>query len=183
MIRRRHAFTLIELSVAVGIAFLVIALLYAFLSRVFSNDAPSVTRMTGASFIRQDARLAFEKLMGRLEEGIEVLSPSPGDTAAELEFKDVMNHHTALALDAQGQLITYRVDGGTRTAETASTDVATPGGTVSVARPVKVPGVKQVHFTSLSPTLVSIVLTVADGNQTGSLVATARLRNYRLVED
>lgn len=181
---KRRAFSIVEVLVAMGILALVLGVLYAFLSRIFSTDKPSAARMTSASFIRQDVRLAFQKLMDRVEAGIEVTSPLPGATGTELTFKDVLNHEIVLALNPKGQLVTYRVQGASRTEETAPETIRTASGVdYPVARPVKVPGARKACFTVLSPTLVSIALTLADGNQTGSLVATARLRNYRLIED
>lgn len=180
---RRRGITVVEALVAAAIMSIVLLVLYTFLSQVFSTTKPSVTRMTGASFVRQDVRLAFQKLMDRLEEGIEVLSPAPGKAAATLDFKDVLNHSTSLGLTPAGDLVTFRLKDGARTAETAPESVPTAtGSTVRAARPIKVPGVKSVLFQVLSPTLVTIVLTVADANQTGHLVATARLRNSRLAD-
>lgn len=181
--RRRSGVTVVETLVALAVVSLTLVVLYTFLSRVFAKDRPSVTNMTGASFVRQDVRLAFQKLMDRLEEGIEVLSPAPGKVGASLEFKDVLNHAVALELNAKNELITARVRAGAHQEETAPESVTTANGTaVAQGRPVKVPGVKKVLFQVLSPTLVTIVLTVADADRTGNLVATARLRNSRLAD-
>ena len=180
---RRCGVTVAETLVALAIVGLVITVLYSFLSRVFATNKPSVTRMTGASFVRQDVRLAFQKLMDRLEEGIEILSPAPGRAGASLEFKDVLNHSVALELNARAELVSARVKGGAHVEETAPDEVKTArGDTVREGRPVKVPGVKKVVFQVLSPTLVTIILTVTDADQTGHLVATARLRNSRLAD-
>lgn len=181
---RRSGFTAVEVVVASGLSLLVLVVLYAFLARVFSSEGPSVSRMTAASFVRQDVRLAFEKLMGRLEESIEVLAPAPGDTATELEFKDLLNHHTVLSLKEGGHLVSSRVQGANRTEELDGKTVpGSSGAGIMVTRPVRVPGVRSIRFTALSPTMVSIVMTVVDGNQSGTLVATARLRNFRAVEN
>lgn len=177
----RRGLSLVEALVSVAVCLAIISALYAFLSRVFGERGAA--QATTASFLRQDARLAFESLMARLEEGIEVLSPGPNDSAAELEFKDVLNHHTVLAVSG-GALVSSRVQGGARTVESQPKTVTAPGGApVVVAMPVRVPGVRAVRFTALSPTLVSIVLTVVDGDRSGSLVATARLRNFRQVAE
>jgi prepilin-type N-terminal cleavage/methylation domain-containing protein len=181
---RRAAFTFIEVLVASAVFLIIIAVLYGFLSRMFSTTKPSVTRMTSASFIRQDVRLAFQKLMDRLEEGIEILAPAPNASATELEFKDLLNHHTVLALTAQNELATFRVRNGAREPETTPESIPTAGGSsVAPLRPIRVPNAKKVLFHVQSPTLVTIVLTVSDANQTGNLVATARLRNSRLIEE
>ena len=79
--------------------------------------------------------------------------------------------------------VTFRLKDGVRQEETAPQSLTTStGAAVRESRPVKVPGVRKVLFQVLSPTLVTIVLTVADANQTGHLVATARLRNSRLAD-
>lgn len=180
---KRRGTTVVESLVAFAILTIVLLVLYTFLSKVFSTARPSVTGMTSASFVRQDVRLAFQKLMDRLEEGIEVLAPAPGKAAATLDFKDVLNHSTSLGLTPAGDLVTFNLRTGARTPEAGPETVPTATGSlVREARPVKVPGVKGVLFQVLSPTLVTIVLTVADANQTGHLVATARLRNSRLAD-
>ena len=180
--RKRDAVTLTEALVAFAIVTVVMMVLYGFLSRVFSTAKPSVTNQTGLSFVRQDVRLAFQKLMDRLEERIEITAPAPGKAAATLEFKDVLNHSTALALNG-ADLVSLKLKGTTREVEiTAGTLTTSTGQTVPEGRPVKVPGVKTALFQVLSPTLVTIILTVVDANQTGHLVATARLRNSRLAD-
>lgn len=181
--RRRCAWTLVELLVALGVLSLVAVALYQFLSTIFSGRRTSAVRMTGASLLRQDARLAIEKLLHRLEEGVEISSPPPGGQAPALEFRDLLNHPVRLALTPSAELVTWSRAGGGWQPEVVPAAVPTEDGeSYSPVRPVRIPAVVKVSFRAISPSLTIIELTLQDAGRTITVVATARLRNPGMVE-
>lgn len=181
--RGRGAFTVAEIVIVCAVVSLIFFVLYQFLHSVFSSRRQSVVRMTGASLLRQDARLALEKLLDRLEEGIEITAPAPGAEGPALQFRDLLNHPTRLALNA-GDLVTQVPSGAGWRSETAGATVATEDGQVyAPVRPVKIPQVAKVNFRVMSPNFVVIELTIDDGGRTVTIVAPARLRNPGLIEN
>lgn len=177
------AFTVVEVLVAFSIFSLIVVTVFSFLSRVFNPDRPSAVRMTGASVIRQEGRLAFQKLMWRLEEGIEVVEPAPGRSAPDLVFQDLLNHRIRIALDERGDLVTYRLTArGAELESTPATIQCDSGEAYAPTRPVRIQACKKALFQVLSPTLVTIFLTMVEGNQSQTLVATVRLKNSRLAD-
>lgn len=181
MTRARRGFTLPEILIVCAVVSLVLVVLYQFLHSVFSSKKQSVVRLTGASLLRQDARLALEKLLDRVEEGIEITAPVPGGEGPALEFRDLLNHPTQLALSGK-DLVTFQRAGGGWQLETAGATVATEGGQVyAPVRPVKIPQVLKVNFRVMSPSFVLIELTLEDGGRTVTIVAPARLRNPGLI--
>lgn len=179
----RSAFTLPEVLIVSAIVTVVLAVLYQFLGTVFSTRKQSVVRLTGASLLRQDARIALEKLLDRLEEGIEIRSPEPGKEGPALEFRDLLNHPIRLALEGRDLVTMTRAAAGWQV-ETAGATVTTDDGQVyAPVRPVKIPSVPKVNFRVMSPNFVVIELTLDDGGRTVTIVAPARLRNPGLIEN
>lgn len=181
--RPRSGFTLPEVLVVFAVVSLIFAVLYQFFGGVFSTRKQSVVRLTGASLLRQDARLALEKLLDRLEEGIEISGPAPGSQGPILEFRDLLNHRIRLACSGP-DLVTQTSVGGAWQTELTGASVTTEDGQVyAPVRPVRIPGVLKVNFRVMSPNFVVIELTLNDGGRAVTIVAPARLRNPGLIEN
>jgi hypothetical protein len=162
-----------------------LAVIYGLIVLIFGSQEQNkgVVGQTGVSFVRQDLRLAVQKLVARLEEGIEVLSPEPGHTARELVFKDVLNNRVRLSRDERsGALRSWTIDrSGNATPELAVT-LPLPGkDPFLVTQPIEVPDCESVVFTGLSQALVTVGLTLKDGANKATLLTQVRLRNGELV--
>lgn len=183
--RSRRGVTVVEVVIAAVLFCLVAILVFQLLSAFVSDRRTSAARLTGASFLRQDLRLALQKLLERIEQGIEVIEPPPGASASELVFQDVLNERVRLRVDPRGTLVSLAEAGpGVEREETTARTITTAGGDrFAPALPVRVPHCKRAAFTALGPTLVGIELTLVDAGQSVTLFTTARLANGALLYD
>jgi hypothetical protein len=176
---------MVEALIAAGLFVVMWLVLWQLWSRTMGQGAGSATRLTGASFLRQDVRLALEKLLDRLEQGIEILEPAPGRTGAELVFKDILNHTVRLAIDDRQRLVSRRERSEERIDESrnGASRLTAAGRPFAPTNPVDVPRCRRVAFRVLSPSQVAMEVTVADQELEVTVLASARLRNAGLVED
>lgn len=185
-IRRRNGWTLVEILIAMSLFTLVIGGVYGWLHLAAGQSHGSISSRTTLSYLRQDVRLGLEKLVGRLESSIEILSPEPGQSGGELIFRDLLNHDARVAHEPPtGELASYRREGASWVRETDVVSLTTEEGAAfqSPVQPLRIRECQSVLFRVYSPTLVSIELTLADRGAAGTLVTLVHLRNSQLLEN
>lgn len=179
----RRAVTLIEVLVAVGVSALLALVLFGTIRHFFSRDSKaSLSTATERAFAQKDLRIGLKKLMLRIREGTEILSPRPGVTASELVFRDVLNQKVRLRLNPERQALqSERFEGGDFKVETEAFEVVTEeGDRTLLARPIRIGSCSNVAFTTLSPSSVVLSLTVFSGHVENALMTSIHLRNYKL---
>lgn len=184
----RRAFTLVEIIVAMAVLCILVGCVFALTHLFFSGGPRGESGVSGqitASFVRQDIRMALQKLVDRLQEGVELTVPGPGETGRILEFQDVLNNSIRVARDAaSGSLLSWRLArGGTRPPEPEDVTYLPLAGRepYAVTRPVLIRDVESVVFTAVSHDLVVIDLTIREGSRRASLLTQVRLRNQEMV--
>ena len=98
--------TLVEVLVALAVSALVATVLFAAIRHFFSRESKaSLATATERAFAQKDLRIGLKKLMLRIREGTEILSPRPGGTASELVFRDVLNQKIRLRVVPERQAL------------------------------------------------------------------------------
>lgn len=106
--RGRHAFTIVELVVALGVSSALATVLYQLLwqGRMMGE------RVSATSTSGQEARLKARRMTNEIQEGTRLFYPRPGATAEGLGF-----------VNARGETIIYLIDHG----ELGRVNLNTPG--------------------------------------------------------
>lgn len=178
--RRRGAFTLAEVLVALGISLLVISIVYGIFHFLYSSNSRSnLTGLTRRSSIQKDAKAGVRRLTYRLREGTQITSPPAGTTAEELVFRDIQNTDIRLRrVAAENKIISEISQGGAWVREVDPVMVTTPtGGQLPVCFPVQVSNCTAVRFTVLSGGSVVIEASIESEGAIGSLLTMVKLRN------
>ncbi len=152
---RRRAFTLVEIAVAAGL----VALVGVVAMRIFSTVGTTQQNLSQQALLQMESRRAFDHLVDQIRMGTDIVRPTTGETLPYMVFKDVINQMTILYLEpnndaanALGQrvfrLVSYRNDYS--------------GLYQKDNEKILLDSVKQLHFTSLSPTSVQVNATVVN---------------------
>ncbi|MBI4870738.1 MAG: hypothetical protein HY814_04135 [Candidatus Riflebacteria bacterium] len=179
--RSSDSYTLVEVAVAAAVALVLIGLAWALFTgfMVKRNKPSGVVSLTADSFLRQEARDGLKVLTERLQESIQVLEPTPGHTATELVFRDVLNNTVRVSAEPTRRLLL--AVGADGTEEDAPVPMQAGGSTFYPMKPIRIRGCVASAFTAVSPTCVIALLTFADeADRRGTLQTTIRLRNRNL---
>lgn len=177
--KRRLAFTLVELLIGLTLVSILIGAIYAFLHLMFWGGSRSnLAGLTRRSFIQKDAKTGLRQLVYRLREGTQILSPALGSSSGELVFRDIVNTDVRLRLvPGENRLVSEVNPGGTWVRETAATMIGTGTDAVPAAWPISMANCSAVHFTVLSGESVAIAASIEWEGQVGSLFTVVKLRN------
>jgi hypothetical protein len=182
-VRGRRAVTLVEALVAAALVLLIFAAMHQLIGFLLGGGRTSVVRLSGVSLLRQDVRVALQKLIDRIESGVGIESPVPGASGDRLVFRDLVNRRVALSV-TEGKLISTSLDARDPVPEDGPVALVTASGrTFHPAHPVRIPQCERAEFQVASPTQVTATLALVDQGRTVVLVTRLRLRNAGLVED
>lgn len=179
--RTRAGFTLVEVLVAMSVAIALLAVVYGILHLLFNaGSRSSLTGLTKRSFIQKDAKAGVRRLMYRLRESIQVLSPAPGTSASELVFRDITNAEIRLRrIPAEERVVSEHLVNGAWVEEVQPATVDTGSGPVPATWPVAIRSCRSIRFSALAPDSVSVQATLASEGALGSLMTVVKLRNAR----
>lgn len=176
---RRGGVTLVEVIVGTLIAILVVMVCMELMRFLFSTRSrSSLVAMTRRSFIQKDAKAGLRRLVYRLREAIQVLSPEPGTSADTLVFRDILNQKVRVRLDAgERRLVSEREEEGAWRLETGPAQVTVAARTVPAGWPVTVQNCTSVRFTAQTPECVVVEAGVATAGMEGAFMTLVKLRN------
>lgn len=186
---KKRAFTLVEIIVVVALIPLVILMVWRLMSMITGSGTTSVGTLSRRSLLAQTSVLAIEKLYNRLQEGIEILEPRPGESGDELVFHDILNHKVTLKMHPtrENTLVSFCEANGTDDPETGAgcpshevTPEGDEGNPFYPAPPIRIDNVKSVKFTPQSPVCVRVSIVLADGRVETPLVVMMELKNRGL---
>lgn len=149
----RQAFTLVELIISVGL----VALIGIIAMRIFSSVGTTQLSLSQQAILQMDSRKAFDNISDQIRMGTDIVRPTTGETLPYMIFKDVINQMTVLYLEPNNpaansleqrvfRLVSYRSDYS--------------GAYQSDNERVLLDSIKQLRFTSLSPTSVQVNATI-----------------------
>jgi prepilin-type N-terminal cleavage/methylation domain-containing protein len=159
MTRRRNAFTLVEVSMALAIGLLVFMLAYGLLRFISTGKSRwDVIGMTRRSYMQKDARPGLRQLMHLVQDAVAVVEPEPGKSSEELVVQTLDGRRVRVRREpALGALVSEQDQGG--------------------VGPVAVGGCAAVRFTAASAHSVTAALTLENGGQTENFLTIIEARN------
>jgi len=176
---RSRATTLVEILVGLALVSITMGLAYGFMHLMFwSHSRFNLTGLTRRSFLQKDAKAGIRRLIYRLREGIQILSPAPGTSSTELVFRDVLNQDIRLRQDATGnRVISERSVGGAWVLETEPTLIQTDNGQIPASWPVLVSNCPSIRFTAIAGDCVTVQASLVFEQEMESLLTVVKLRN------
>lgn len=175
---KRGGFTLVEACVGLLLVSILLGIAYGILHLMFfSSSRSNLTALTRRSFIQKDEKVGWRRLTYRLREGIQILSPLPGTTAAMLEFRDFTNLQVRVRhLPDQNKVISERFE-TTWTPEVDPVSIDNGGRSIPVSWPIAISNCTAIRFTAMSADCVVVQATLQSEGQLGPLLAVVKLRN------
>lgn len=166
----RHAFTIVETIMAVGIALLLITVLTTLLLH-----GGSTTARTSAQFsLQQTSRVAIARLLQELQEGIEVVVPGPGVTLPHAVVRDRVSCARWYYLVAQaGEPGSYEL----------WRQAADPDLPAAQRKERLLKGVRRLTFTARGEAALQVNLLVREAGEEMPLLTTVRLRNVAAADE
>ena len=181
--RRRNAFTLVEMMVALILVSLLIGAIYGIWHLMFaSKSKANLSGMTRRSFVQKDAKSGLRRLTYRLREAIQILSPEGGKSATEMTFRDLTNSEIRLRhIPEQKRVVSERNVGGTWVPETEPDFVTTAsGGRMAATWPVIIQNCTDIRFTAIAPDCVTVQASLEWEGHVGPLMTVVKLRNAEM---
>lgn len=185
---RRRGYTIVEVLSALAIAIAMAGVVLTAWKSLFNTASRhSVTGITRSSFSQKDAKVGVRRMMYRLRESIQVLSPLPGKSGDTLQFQDITNSSVRIRLEPTERKVVseHKVyDKATKTSrwvrENAPDEIVI-GGKVTVASwPVAMPNCTALSFTVISPECVAVEATVEADGQARLVLTVVKLRNANI---
>jgi len=168
--RGREALTVVELLTASTVFVLVVGLVITLLTQGRRSSQNLGTQMS----LAQASRKMIVKLLGELQEGMEVLSPRPGSTKAQALIRDKLSfirwyvlHPKTGSVPEVYELWRYINDPDLPAARRAE---------------ILLGGIQRLRFTCLSEGALQINLTLIEEGKEYSILTTVRLRNLPSTE-
>jgi prepilin-type N-terminal cleavage/methylation domain-containing protein len=168
-------FGFIEMLVAVALGGVLLALSSSLFGKLYSRDGPmSLFTATSKSLVFQQSRQAIRKLFYRVQEGIQIVYPHPGNTSHNFIFRDVRNHTVRLHyLADEKKLVSERLVSGVFVSERSP-----------VVQPKEVGltinSCQDALFTVLTPNMVLVNFTTSDDRVQESYMTVITLSNSTL---
>jgi len=173
--QRKRAFTIVELVVATGL----VALVGIIAMRMFSSVGTTQQNLSQQALLQMESRRAFDHLVDQIRMGTDIVRPTTGETLPYMVFKDVINQMTILYLEPNDttanlikqrvyRLVSYRGDYSGKYQEDNEK--------------ILLDSVRELHFTSLSPTSIQVNATVINEKGEYQFLAHIGLMNLGGIE-
>jgi hypothetical protein len=179
-VKRGYTFT--EILVALGISIAMAGVVLAAWRSLFNQGSRhSAIGITRSSFSQKDAKAGVRRLMYRLREAIQILTPLPGKSGDTLQFQDITNASVRFRLDAAARRVVSEVLRGQQWVTETAPEELVVGGKVSTASwPVTMPNCTALRFTTVSPECAAVEATVEADGQPRQVVTVVKLRNSNI---
>lgn len=168
--RRRHGFTLAEIAVSACL----VALLGLVVMRIFSSVGTAQQNLSQQALLQMESRRAFDQLVDQIRKGTDIVRPTTGETLPYIVFKDVINQMTVIYLEANNDAATSLKQ---RVYRLVSYHSDYSGAYKADNEKILLDSIKQLHFTSLSPTSVQVNATVVNEKGEYQFLALVGLMN------
>jgi len=179
---RRRGYTFIEVLTALVIATAMAGTVLMLWHSLFNGDSRhSLTGITRSSYTQKDAKSGVRRLMYRLREAIQILSPAPGKSGDTLQFQDVTNSSIRIRLEpTEHRVISEVLRNNQWVRETSPDEIDVGGKKQAASWPVTMPNCSALRFTVISPECVSMEATVEADGQARLVVTAVKLRNANI---
>ncbi len=167
---RRRAFTLFEILIALALFSILIGLL----AWLLGFGGRSTGRLTSSLALHQATRRATARFLADIQEGMEVISPRPGNTAAYTVIRDkisVLRWYYQVPSQTDPTLSDLRVSIKDDTLPAAQQDA------------LVISNVRRLTFSTRTEGALQINLELATEGQDYPLLTTVRLRNIASAEE
>ena len=171
-----HGLTLVEALIAISLVSILLVGMWNSLGKLFSSDGP-MSLQVGASrsVVLQQSRGAIRKLFYRIQEGIQIETPFPGQSQREMAFRDIRNHRVRIRLvEGEHRLVTERLVDGVSVRESRMQDPT------EAARGIEVACCESAVFTAISPTSVWVSFTTFDEKVRDTFMTVISMANLKL---
>ena len=167
---KRRAFSIVEISIGAGL----LAVLMGVLVMMLIHGGRSSAR-TGVQYaLQQQSRTAMAHFLQELQEGMEVVQPTPGCTLPQAVIRDAVScarwYYLVKQPDEPGSFELWRY------ADDPDMDPAR-------RKERLLRGVKRLTFTAHGESAVQINLVVREGTEELPLLTTVRMRNIAAADD
>lgn len=184
MIRnQRRGFTFVESLIVVILFCMLLGVLWGLYHFFFGGTSRNnMINLSRRNMLQQDAKSATRRLLYRLRESVQILSPTPGTASTELTFRDITNSDVRLRhIPEQKLVISEKLESGTWVAEQKEVVVDTgSGGTMPVSWPVTIQNCVAIRFTAISPDCVTVQASLEMEGQITPMLTVIKLRNSGL---
>lgn len=179
---RRRGYTIVEVLSALVLALVMAGVVMAAWRSLFNQRSRhSVTGITRSSFTQKDAKAGVRRLMYRLREAIQILSPLPGKSGEELLFQDVTNASIRVRREpSENRVISEVYKAGQWVRENAPEEIAIGGKVQAASWPITMPNCSALRFTVISPECAAVEATVETDGQARLVVTVVKLRNANI---
>ncbi|KAF1083096.1 MAG: hypothetical protein GQF41_0863 [Candidatus Rifleibacterium amylolyticum] len=173
--QRRRAFTVVELVVTVCL----VALIGTVVMRLFSSVGTTQQNLSHQATLQMESRRAFDHLVDQIRMGTDIVRPATGETLPYMVFKDVINRMTILYLEPNNDRASVL---GQRVYKLVAYQNDYKGGYQADNEKILLDSIRQLRFTSLSPTSVQVNATVVNEKGEYQFLAHVGLMNLGGIE-
>ena len=172
----RNAFTLFESLITLALFSMLVILIWNLFGALFPREGPmSLFTATSRSLVLQQSRNAIRKLFYRVQEGIQIIEPEPGQSSRRLVFRDIKNRSVRLThRPAERRVVCEVYKNG------AWVDERTVDGDRDDTQGIRIDSCENALFTALSPATVCVNFTTFDDRVRESYMTVITLSNTRL---
>lgn len=171
----RRAFTLVEMVVVVGL----VALVGIIVMRIFRSVGTTQQNLSQQALLQMESRRAFDHLVDQIRMGTDIVRPTTGETLPYMVFKDVVNQMTILYLEPNNKAANII---GQRVFRLVSYRSDYSGIYQEDNEKILLDSLRELHFTSLSPTSVQVNATVINEKGEYQFLAHIGLMNLGGIE-
>lgn len=179
----KRGFTFVEAMIVLVLFSLLLGILWGIYHFFFGGSSRNnMINLSRRNMLQQDAKSAMRRLLYRLRESVQIMSPTPGTSSNELTFRDITNTDLRLRhIPEQKLVISERFEGGSWVAEQKEEVVDTgTGGSMPVSWPVTIQNCVSIRYTAISPDCVTVQASLEMEGQITPLLTVIKLRNSGL---
>jgi hypothetical protein len=173
----------VEAMIVVVLFSLLMGILWGVYHFFFGGSSRNnMINLSRRNMLQQDAKSATRRLLYRLRESTQILTPTPGTASTEVVFRDITNADVRLRhIPEQKLVVSERMVGGAWVAEQKEEVVDTGTGTsLPVSWPVTIQNCVSIRFTAISPDCLTVQASLEMEGQITPLLTVIKLRNSGL---
>lgn len=175
----RSGVGLVEILIGMALMTAILGSAYGLFRLLFlGSSRASVTGLSRRSALQKDSKSGTRRLIYRLREAIQILSPEAGRSADQLIFRDVTNVEVRIRRAPDGnRVLSERREDGAWVVESDPVMVETANGSLPASWPVAVGSCRAIRFHALTPDCVTVHATLEWEGQLAGLLTVIKLRN------